>query len=265
MRRYNVLQALVLAFYSKAFYQDVARNWRGIGLRYLLMLSMISSLPFCYYVYQNMDRWIKISAPLVEQIPTVTIQQGEASITQPEPFYIKWTDNGQIFAVIDTTGGITSFDNTTENTATARILLTKNKLFTRQAGMVKEFDLTKTKDAVYTADTVRRFLVNLSYWMTAITLPFVTIMYFLFGLIAILLYAALTKLFISTGLNYKATCRLAATAFTPAYLIAMLLTILSIQMPYRWVIFVPLSIGYLIYAIRATWNADEKNIGKAAE
>lgn len=47
MRNYNELDALWRApLFSKAFYQDVALNWRGIAARFLSLLLALTWLVF---------------------------------------------------------------------------------------------------------------------------------------------------------------------------------------------------------------------------
>lgn len=254
MRQYNILKALGLAFYSKPLYKDVAQNWRGTGLLYVLLLALICSITFTHNVYHIVDRLVEAFKPLVAQAPTITIRSGQVSIDQAEPYYIRVPDNDEIFAIIDTTGKTASLEGTT-----GRVLLTKDRLIIQEGIKLQNFDLTTAKDATYTAEILQDFLVKLSYIITAIAFPFGLALYFILGAIAIFCYAALAKLFIYTDISYKATCRLAAIALTPSYLLAALLSVLSFNLPYRWVIFVPLSIGYLIYAIKSNWEPEAES------
>ena len=45
MRRFSGLHALVLSFFSPALYRDVALQWRGIGVLYLLLVATICAIP----------------------------------------------------------------------------------------------------------------------------------------------------------------------------------------------------------------------------
>jgi hypothetical protein len=45
MKHYGRLQAVYLSFFSGDLYRDVANNWTGIGLVYLLLLLAAAWLP----------------------------------------------------------------------------------------------------------------------------------------------------------------------------------------------------------------------------
>ncbi len=46
MRRYGIIHAPVLAFYSRAFYRDVGTQWGGLSFLYLMLLLAACWLPF---------------------------------------------------------------------------------------------------------------------------------------------------------------------------------------------------------------------------
>ena len=41
MKQYNILQAIVMSFYSKNLYRDVAKNWGGKAFLYLFLFLKI--------------------------------------------------------------------------------------------------------------------------------------------------------------------------------------------------------------------------------
>lgn len=45
MKNYSVFHPLYLSFFSKSLYQDVAKNWKGTGLAYLLLLLALAWVP----------------------------------------------------------------------------------------------------------------------------------------------------------------------------------------------------------------------------
>lgn len=251
MNRYNHLQPLVLAFYSKALYRDVGRNWRGVGLLYLLLLAFVCALAFTAHLTLLAKEGVSIAQPYIAQLPTITLANGEVTIDQPEPYLIKQPQTERTVFIIDTTGQTSSLANTT-----ALALLTKNKLIIAYNNATKEYDLSTTKDRVFTAEEVGHNLPRLAYLVVGVVGAFTILTYFLFGVIETLLYAGLTKLFLQTDLTYKTLCRLATVALTPAFIFSAILALFAIHLPYRWLIYIPLSVGYLIYAIKANWEVD---------
>src|SRR6185312_13440089 len=123
MERYTILHPLAMACYSKSLYRAIGHQWRGWGLLYLLILALLCSLPFAYRLAQDVTGLTTNAVlPLVAQLPTITIQQGQVTIDKTEPFFINNSDNTRALAIIDTTGA-TKLENTT-----AFVLLSKNNL-----------------------------------------------------------------------------------------------------------------------------------------
>src|SRR5216117_1409089 len=104
MRRYSILRALPLSFSSRDLYRDVARNWQGGGLMYLLLLVAMTTMPFLIRIQVGMGQWARGEASqLVNQIPPIRIRHGVVGVSRPTPLTI--TDSkGTAFAIIDTSG-----------------------------------------------------------------------------------------------------------------------------------------------------------------
>lgn len=249
MKKYKLYQPLLLAFYSKPLYRDVAQNWRGLALRYLLLITLLCSLVFACRAFYLGTHALVVSQTLVDQLPTITLTQGEVSVDKPEPFYLKDPETDRVLAIIDTTGQVSSLDNTT-----ALALLTKNSLLIKENNDVKSHDLSHFKDQVYTHAVISKYLHDLFYGLVFIAGVLAIPFYFLLGLIEALFYSGLTKLFLRTGLSYQAVYRLAVVALTPAFILSAILTVLGISVPYHWAIYILLSIGYLIYGVQANWE-----------
>lgn len=245
VKRYTFLHPLLLAFYSKSLYQQIGQKKRGWGLLYLLLLAAICSLPFTYRVYQEFTYLAQAAQPLVNQLPTITLKQGKVTVDKSEPCFIKMPGSDRIIAIIDTTGATNLNDNK------AFVLLTKTRLLYKWDNKIKTRDLSQIKDTVYTPEHVSNLLWQLTRWLAVIFYPIITLVHFLVGLIQVVLYAGIVKLFLDVNLNYKALCRLAIVALTPAFMLAAVLHIVGLNPPYRWLIYIPLSLGYLLYAVRA--------------
>ena len=81
MRRYGRIQGLVLALGRADFYRDVARNWRGIGLSYVVLVIMLTWIPILAKMQSAVGRF-------VEELPELSIQKGIASSPVAQPFVI---------------------------------------------------------------------------------------------------------------------------------------------------------------------------------
>ena len=58
MQEYNNTHTPYMSFYSAPFYQDVARNWHGLGFFYLFLLVIITWLPDIY----ALQKWVSETA-----------------------------------------------------------------------------------------------------------------------------------------------------------------------------------------------------------
>src|SRR2546428_11609695 len=110
MRRYSVVHALLLSFFSRDLYRDVARNWRGAGLIYLLLLVALSTVLFLARAQIGIAQWARGEASqVVNQIPPIQIRHGVVQVSGPSPLIIR-ASKGTTLAIIDTSGSVASFE-----------------------------------------------------------------------------------------------------------------------------------------------------------
>jgi hypothetical protein len=239
------LEVFWKAFYSKTLYRDVKTKWQGTGLLYLLILSTVCALPWIYHIHRGTQQLIAASHSIVGQIPTITVHQGNVSINQPEPYYIKSQNEQRIFAIIDTTGKTKNLEGTS-----AYLLITKNQIFTKEEHMAKTYQITSRYDGTYTQKQIKKFLELLTLFFPFFALPFLIVAFFMEAVVEVLFYALIAKLFVETEYSYKTMMRFAAIAITPSFILSTLATIAGVTIPFRWIIFIPLTLGYLFYGIK---------------
>ena len=111
---FPLLQIPVLSFFSKGLYRGVMQNWRGRsgGFVYLFLLLAVCWAPSMVKLhFQTLD-FIRKDAPgVVTQLPEITIEKGVVSVKAPQPYYIHDPGTRTIIAAIDTTGGISSLED----------------------------------------------------------------------------------------------------------------------------------------------------------
>jgi hypothetical protein len=89
MRKYNFLDSLYLSFYSKPFYQDIAKNWKGLCFTYLLFILCILWIPETSRIHSELSEFLSAEAPkYVKQVPSITITQGKVSIKSRFPILL---------------------------------------------------------------------------------------------------------------------------------------------------------------------------------
>ena len=105
MRPYSMVQAPVLAFYSRGFYREVAGHWRGMSFAYLLLLLAVCWLPSGFQIQSGWTRFVDVQGSrFVDQVPPISITQGAVSVDAKQPYYITDVDSKKVLAIIDTTG-----------------------------------------------------------------------------------------------------------------------------------------------------------------
>ena len=103
--RYRYWQALFLAWYKPSFYVDVAKRWKGLGLIYLLIVVLLTCLPFSLRMNHDFREYFQEQVASFQELPSIPIKQGKLQFDKPMPYFIK-NKAGQIMAIIDTTGKI---------------------------------------------------------------------------------------------------------------------------------------------------------------
>ena len=253
MRRHSALRAPFLAFYSKALYRDVARNWPGSGVVYALVLLAACCVPIMlclqFRAFGPRAAWL---APLVEQIPPIAVAEGKVSVEATQPYVIRDGKTGKPIAILDTTGKVSSLKGTE-----ARLLLTRTKLFIRQAtGDVMAADASELPFR----SMDRRKAALWVWWLNG---PLAAALYLVLVPLAYVYVLAQDIVCAGLGLllvrdrrwqfNYRTTMRLASVAATPAALLATVAIVAGLRAPLAlWLVAgFALSVGYLYFAIRA--------------
>lgn len=144
------IKTIFHSFYSVAPYKEALSNWRGFGLKYLLIVTALSSslitLGWMWDLNkinptsvadsitgfilsepdlsfeENINRFLN----LLTQIPEIKIENGKTIISSAEPYSIIDPVSGYDVAIIDTTGKYKSLEGTD-----AVLLLTDTKLIAK--------------------------------------------------------------------------------------------------------------------------------------
>jgi hypothetical protein len=248
MKQDSYIQALYYSFYSKAFYRNVAVAWKGLGFGYLLFILCLLWVPETSRIHSEVSEYISAEAPgYVKQVPVITIAQGKVSVKERVPYFINIPGKNTPFAIIDTSGSITSLDKTS-----ASVLLTGTQLIVKNSSSKSHVLDLKGVSLVIDQKVIYGWLENFDKLFPIILFPFVLFSSFLFNVIQVLLSAGIGTLFAKqfrTNINYKTLVRLSAVSFTPAVVLQTVHALLDIPFPYRMPISFLISLGYLYYAV----------------
>ena len=253
MRKYSIFHLPVLAFFSKDLYADIARNWKGVNFLYLLLLLAVCWVGAMVRLHRNLNNFIINDAPaFIDQVPEITITDGQVSIKEDQPYYITSPDTGQVLIVIDTTGKIGSLEETE-----AFCLLTKNKLMIKKNDRQTDTeDLSRVKSFSVTSEQITGWSKLIAKFAAPVMYPFALIGSYICIIVQVLIYAAVGMLMASickTKLPYAALIRLAVAAVTPAIIVYTILALAGNAIPSYWYLIGCLvaAMGYLFFAVRS--------------
>lgn len=250
-----MVHSIYLSFFSRDLYLDVARRWKGLCLLYLLALLSLYCIPLVLYYVEMIGRDLEEKAPhIIHQIPEVTISGGKAKVGVTEPYYVYSNEGKSVFMIIDTTGSTRSLEGTG-----SKILLTQSQVMMRISP-----DAVHTMDLIHIEDMTvdKRSLYG---WMESFReiIPFVLYPLFLififcyrfFYASALSVVGLAVNRLLNTGLPLRAVIRVSVVAMTPSIVIETVTTLFRIQVMGWWFAGIGLSVGYLIFAIRANKDA----------
>ena len=253
MKRYSFFHAFVLAFFSKSFYQDVGRFWRGTGLAFMLVMLVLVWVPTMIKLHLGLAKFVAQDAPrLTKQIPAITISNGKVSTDVPTPYFINDPDTGAQLMIIDTTGQYETLDNTS-----AKVLLTKSKIMSHDAAQTRIYDLSSVQSFYVDRRIVEGWLAFSGRWFALLAYPIVLIFSFIFRALQMLVYALVGLLFarmLNANLGYKTLMRLAAVSLTPILVLDLFLEFVPLRIPLWWLLGICIALGYLFLAVK--WNTE---------
>ena len=257
VRRYSILRAIPLSFFSRDLYRDVAASWRGFGLAYLALVVALLTLFVVGRMQVALSRWAEGPARgFADQVPTMVIRHRVVEIDRPMPFVILDRGSGKEIVVVDTTGQITSLDG-----LEAGVLVTADRVqFRRSASETRMFTLTGVDSLTLTPAKARRWLTLLSTWATPCVAPFVFGGMFVFRLIQLLVFALVGLLVARLAharLDWSQVMRLTAVALTPALVLDPMIDLSRVRLPGRGLLWTGIVLAYVVWAVRANRSGPE--------
>jgi hypothetical protein len=265
VKRYGRLQALYLSFYSGDLYRDVAKNWKGIGFLYLLLLLGIAWVPSAVRTFSATKTFAEEKgAAMAQQMPTVTIQDGTMRANPAGRHELKDPATGETFLIIDDT-----IDDVPAETLGDVAMLTRREFgtFSRRRSERRVWKLAPGFDMEVTAAKAQSFLAGLPYWATPLMYIGAMAGSLAFRTVQILLYGSIGMFFakrFKAAIEYKDAVRLAAVAITPVVVLRTLIWFTPTEPSWyiRWPIAFIITVLVIRFAVRAA--AEPEPIGTVA-
>lgn len=260
MKRYSIFYSPVLSFFSKKLYRDVCQQGKGVGFLYLfLLVTICMTLPFIN-MQKGLSDFIDHEAPeIVTQIPRITITNGLASITEPQPYYIRDLKTDTVLFIIDTSGEQTSLADTE-----AVGLITKTQAILKKSSVeTRTFSFSEIEEFTLEQDQVTGWLAIAKKMVIPILYLFALPFSYIFRIIQVLIYAAvglLLSTMCKSDRNYKELIRLSVVAVTPCIILKTILGTLQISLPLAGLWYLLIAIGYLYFGIKASAQTENPDL-----
>ena len=262
MRRYNIIQGLFLSFGSQRFYRDVASNWRGAAFALLLVLALLIALKMALFISSELSNFDRVYAPgYVSQLPTITVNNGQASTPQAIPYMITEPTSGRPVLMIDTSR--TQVDTSANQ---AIVFLTRTHLAYRKSpDETKLYDLSQLDDMVITQESAHRFIDFMATWLGWILAPFIFLGVYVLRLIVALVYAVIGLLIcipMRVSLPFEAMLALAMVTAAPVVVTEFLFSLFSSGFNIPWLLSLGINLALLVFAIHANKpdNNDQESV-----
>jgi hypothetical protein len=251
MQQYNMLQAIVMSFYSKNLYRDVAKNWGGKAFLYLLLLVMLMAIPFAFVVQQGISRfYAEYSDRIVQQVPVITIQKGVASTPEDKPYIITKADGKEPIAIIDTSGKYTNLDE-----AKVDLLMTKTEIISRnKPNEIRTYQFPTTLDATINPQTINRSVHQFIGFMWVFIFIGMVIFGYIYRIIQSIIYAVIGKIGASIGsapVTYGQILQITMVALTPAMILGLVMMFFPVPVLSNGFVYFIVAMFYMFYGIFA--------------
>jgi hypothetical protein len=242
-KSFSAWQAPFLAFYSRAFYADVASNWKGTGVSYMLALSTVvwsvtilcTAVIPCWRLMNN-----ELLTGFLQQVPTVKFAGGCLSIDKPCPYRIG--DGKGVTWLVFKTDREYSPEQSDDDPP---IVVTKDAVFLTSASSKARSEKYELKviskvidhfefDGMSTLSTIKMGLTWLPLVAFVVGWPVVILGH----LSQMIVYAAVAMLLAhfwkKRSISFPTGLRVAAMAITPNVMICTMFTVLCVfLLPFR--------------------------------
>ncbi len=262
MRRYSILHAPFLSWYSKPFYRDVGERWGLSAFAYLLILLALSWLPALFAGHRGWSRFMETKAPvLLQEMPSIEISDGVVWADPPGPTYLADPGTRKVFAIVDTTGEVTSLEF-----PGALALLTRSHVFLRKSPVeVRTYDLSRVRHFELDRTKLRRWLDLASVWGPPFLFALVLWVSFLYRLAQALLFGAAGLVFDRRSprkLRYWQSVRLSIMAVSPTILLKTAMQSLGLTFPLDSFLLFAIALAYLWFGVTACAEEEEEARGE---
>lgn len=253
MRQYGMFKALFMSFYSKSLYRDVAQNWGGYAILYLLLLVTLSWIPLTILMQTTFNHlYEQDSDQIVRQIPTLDIKDGKINTPEKRPYIIHSLDNNKDrLVVIDTTGKYKTLQQ-----AQSTMLVTQTQVLTQtKPDEIRINDVPTNLTIVLDPQVINGYLKTYIGYAWILIFPCLVLFGFIYRFIQVLIYSLFGKFFSflmkGAPLSYGQIMLIAMVALTPATVFCTAFGFFGVTFAYQPFFYFALAMAYLVLGIKA--------------
>lgn len=249
-KRYPFPAGYAFSFFLPALYDDVARRWKGAAIGYLALLTFVCWAIGTWSFYHQLQLFSEREVPrLTEKLPSLTYQDGKISTPEAKAYPVDFS--GTPFLLIDTANTASQ-----EERDSYPMVLTDTQFITNENGSTEIHELSEyaelmkngTMQAKDWIGTIRQ-IINWTFFILApLWLIFSFVLYLVWALILSLLGLLMNSI-LHKGLDFPPLYRLSIVALTPALIIATVLDVAGVNVPWGFLGFLGLTILYVIFAV----------------
>jgi hypothetical protein len=240
------LEALSRIPFDLGLFAQVTRQRLRRTLAYLLILIVLATLATTTSLTLKLRDLVKRLEPHLDEIPTITIRDGEASADVEQPWVKRLgrDDSGRDFVlIIDTTGTRSDFQPNEVG-----LFLQKRVLLVRSADEAQTVPLDRFPDTTIGPELARQLIARLMRRVPFYIAVAVGVWYLVAKSIQALLLvlAALAGASRRRALGFGALFSVGVYALTPAVLLDCARPFVKLHLPMFWLIYTAVAVAYAV-------------------
>lgn len=252
---FNLFHAPILSFFSSEFYKDVVLRWKGIGISYLCLLTLLFTLPEAVKMHRDLSHFLSLAGPkVISQFPVMTLKDGKLSINSPSPHKIYYKDK-QPIAIIDTSKTYKG-----PNEAKTYVYITDSHLFIKRSeDTYSQIELSRFGDIVIDHHVLNRWLEFIRQTFMIVFGPVLYLIALFYFFMHVLVCASVGSIMakkIYPEANYVQLMRLSSVALTPPVMLQIIHILLEIDFPYSGPITLAFTLCYVYFGLKS--SSDKK-------
>lgn len=254
------LSVLYKSFYSKDFYRNEAVAGKGVRFTLLALVAILSILVIFIQGRGTFEKFFaEVLPPVIEQMPTVTIEKGNISIDKSLPHYVyfggKKQEEAKGLAVVFTDERLTDIDAIkswmVENNAPIVVTPTDIMVYMTRKGELRVLEAENFEVfSPLTPEKMQNFAANAKIWFwPAVFIAGIPLLW-LGRIIQALLFSVLGLVInavVRAKLTYFVLLRFSSLAIWPAFVITMVAALAGF--PLSGFISIGLVAAFLIFGI----------------